>query len=674
MQVLRFHLLSRLLYVPGFLIERPYFLSPTPPVGRTYFIGGKTLKRKGKHSKAVLCALLSSAVLCQIPGMSWAEGEDNLFDFDPIVVTATKTPVKLSESNANMTVITRKDIEEQHYADLSEALRNVPGVTINNYGTGIGHEASNMLRINGSDKIVVLVDGVRVDAAGVNFAAAAYSDLDNVEKIEVLKGAAASLYGANAKGGVIQIITRKAEGNKSTLTYTGGSYDKENYAFMNQGKAGDYSWVVTSQKDIMGDYKDANGTAVPEHRNAETTTFKLTKAINEKSDITFDYQKYQSDYMYSGTNENLNWRNLGNVDNSNWKLIYNNQLTDNLKNRLTFYNGVYDNWFQWSNNAGTSMEKVKTMRLQDEFTQTLADNHTVTGGFEYSRDKVVSKGNKKLSNSAYYVQDEWNLDRQWKLTSGVRYDDSAQYGSNTSPHVNLGYKANEDTSYYVSYNKYFIVPTPDQVFNNTYGNNNLKAEKGDNLEFGVNHRLSDTLSTTFHMFKRSSSNAVFYDYNLWKYVNSDEKVHGWDIQLNKQVTKQLSTYVGYTHTTIDATIQQAENVDGYVPKGYWNVGADYRQERYDIHLQGRGVSDKTGPQNGTAYSNYFPESTYWVWDFALNYKLSKDAKTFLRVNNLFNKFYAEQSNASNRPGWGGNPGEWYTSPGRNYQLGVQYQF
>lgn len=635
------------------------------------------MKRKGKHSKAVLCALLSSAVLCQIPGISWAEGEDNQFDFDPIVVTATKTPVKLSESNANLTVITRKDIEEQHYSDLSEALRNVPGVTINNFGTGIGYEASNMLRINGSDKIVVLVDGVRVDAAGVNFAAAAYGSLDNVERIEILKGAAASLYGANAKGGVIQIITRKAEENKSTLTYTGGSYDKENYAFMNQGKSGDYSWVVTSQKDIMGDYRDANGTTVPEHRNAETTTFKLTKAINEKSDITFDYQKYQSDYMYSGTNYYLSQRNPGNMDSYNWKLIYNNQLTDNLKNRLTFYNGVYDNTFQtndpyWGMGIGTSWTKVKTLRLQDEFTQTFADNHTVTGGFEYSRDKVVSSGNKKISNSAYYVQDEWDLDRQWKLTSGIRYDDSTQYGSNTSPHVNIGYKASDETNYYISYNKYFIVPTPYQVFNDTYGNYNLKAEKGDNLELGVNHQLSDTLSTTFHLFRRDSSNAVGFDMSSYKYVNFDEKAHGWDIQLNKKLTEQLSTYIGYTHTTIDPTVERSQNVDGCIPKGYWNVGVDYRQEKYDVHLQGRGVFDKPGPQNSAAYSNYFPENTYWVWDLALNYKITPNTKTFLRVNNLFDKFYAEQSYA--RSDYGGSPGEWYTSPGRNYQLGVQYQF
>lgn len=631
----------------------------------------------------MLCAVLSSAVLCQIPGISWAEGEDIPFDFDPIVVTATKTPVKLSESNANMTVITRKEIEEQHYADLSQALRNVPGVTINNYGTGVGYESANMLRINGSDKIVVLVDGVRVDAAGANFAAAAYSDLDHVERIEVLKGAAAALYGANAKGGVIQIITRKAEGNKSTLTYTGGSYDKENYAFMNQGKAGDYSWVVTSQKDIMGDYKDAHGTTVPGHRNADTTTFKLTKAINEKSDVTFDYEKYQSDYMQSGTNYHLSGRNPGNMDKYNWKLIYNNQLTDSLKNRLTFYNGIYDNSYQYQYEyygtlyTDSNWLKVKTTRLQDELTQTFGDNHTVTGGFEYSRDKVVSKGNKKLSNSAYYVQDEWNLDKRWKLTSGVRYDDSDQYGSNTSPHVNLGYKANEDTNYYASYNKYFIVPTPDQVFNNTYGNNNLKAEKGDNLELGVNRKLSDTLNATFHVFKRDSRNAVVYDPNIGiygQYVNADEKAHGWDLQLNKQLTKQLSTSVGYTHTSIDSNVGYAENVNGFIPKGYWNIGVDYRQEKYDVHLQGRGIIDKLGPQNSSVYSDFFPENTYWIWDLAMNYKVTKDTRAFLRINNLFDKFYAEMSNSYTGASYGGHPNEWYTSPGRNYQVGVQYQF
>lgn len=629
------------------------------------------------RGRVMLCTLIGSMLLFEFPGTSLAEEQEEIFFLDPLVVTATKTPVRLSESNANMTIISRKEIEDNHYSNLTEALRTVPGVTINNFGTGIGYEQSNMLRINGSDKIAVLVDGVRVDAAGVNFAASAYSNLDNVERIEILKGSAAALYGANAKGGVIHIITRKATENKTALTYTGGSYGKENYSFMNQGKSGDYSWFITSQKDIMGDYKDANGTTVPEHRNAETNTFKLTKIINDRSDITFDYRQYQSDYMYSGTNHYLNQRNPGSMDNYDWKLIYTNQLTDSLQNRLTFFDGVYDNTFQTQDpyfgyGISTSWTKVKTLRLQDEFTQKYAERHTIVGGFEYSQDKVVSSENKKLSNSAYYIQDEWNFDQRWKLTSGMRYDDSSQYGSNTSPHMNIGYKANEDTNYYVSYNKYFIVPTPYQVFNNVYGNYNLKAEEGDNLEFGVNHKLSNTLSAAFHVFKRDSSNAVGFDMNSYKYVNFDEKAHGWDVQLNKRLTERVNTYVGYTHTTVDSTVERSRNVDGYIPKGYWNVGVDYQQDKYDVHLQGRGVVDKSGPQNSYTYDSYFPENTYWVWDLAVNYKIAKDTKTFLRVNNLFDKFYAEQSYA--RSDYGGSQGEWYTSPGRNYQLGIQYQF
>lgn len=128
---------------------------------------------------------------------------------DEYVVTATRTPIESFKTNANVNIISKEQIERQHYENLQDALRDVPGVQILDYGRS-GYEMSSALRINGSESVVVLVDGVRVNQANVaTFPATVFSALDNVEKIEVLKGTASTLYGSDAKGGVINIITKK---------------------------------------------------------------------------------------------------------------------------------------------------------------------------------------------------------------------------------------------------------------------------------------------------------------------------------------------------------------------------------------------------------------------------------------------------------------------------------
>jgi vitamin B12 transporter len=616
-----------------------------------------------------------------MPNVFAAEKEEQEpYSFDQVVVTATKTPVKAFEANANVTVVTREEIEKNHYHDLVEVLRDVPGVAVYNYGGGIGYEQANGLRINGAKEIVVLVDGIKVNAATSGpFPFSAYSALENIERIEVLKGSASALYGSDAKGGVINIITRKAEGNKTSLTLTGGSYDKENYSLLNQGKSDDFSWVIMSQKDILGDYKDGNGVTIPQHRNSETNSLKLTKVVNEASDITLMYDSYKANYRYSGSAHGIDNHRTGTADNSSWKLIYNSKLSEKKHNQLSFFNSEYDTTYgkgSIDGLYGLSSTRVKTLGIQEQFTQNLGDKHVATAGFDFNQDKVLTMNDVKLTNRALYLQDEWNMTRQWKLTSGVRYDNHSDFGSHTTPHINLGYKQSDNTNYYVSYSEFFIAPTPYQLYNATYGSRNLKPENGRTVEAGINHKFDNTLTGTFHVFQRNSNDVVGFSYADWKYHNIDEeKAHGWDVQLNKKFSNDFSGFVGYTQTTVESPGKQ-DNASGYIPKGAWNLGVNYRQDKYDVVLLGRGIIDRVGPTPSNGLPA-LPTDTYWIWDAAINYKITKETRAFIKVNNIFDKYYAEYSNVAygnSSSSYAPIAGDWWSSPGRNYQIGIQYQF
>jgi len=648
-----------------------------------------------KKRKALVCALVSGIVLCQMPGMTYAE-EQNEYTLDQVVVTATKVPETTFNANADIAVITHDDIAKNHYHDLSEALRNVPGVTVNNFGGGVGYEQVNALYINGSPEILVLIDGVRANVNGStlnNFPASGYS-LDNIDRIEVLKGSASALYGSDAKGGVINIITRKAESNSTTVTLTGGSYGKEDYSFNNQGKSGDYSWVITGQKDLLGNYQDAHGVTVPQNLNATSGSFKLTKKINDDSDLTFSYDNYQAAFTYFDPYPMAGPATIdtGTARNADYTVTYNYKFSEDAHNQLVLYDRTHDTNYAINDPNNNLLMNLQTVGVQDQYTQKLGSAHTITTGLDIYQDKIINYADafgddysgKSITNRALYLQDEWQLTGKWKLTSGIRDDDNSMFGNHVTPSVNLGYKQNDHTDYYISYKEFFVAPPQADLFFPIVdgGNPNLKPETGHTLEEGINNKFDNSLTGTFHLFQRQSTNAVgwenipFYG-NYWgQFANiGSEMAHGWDVQLNKKFNDHLNATIGYTFTIVDANAVDSANVDGMIPQGAWKVGLNYQQAKYDVALQGRGMIHMPGPAETTLipYPS-FPVNTYWVWDMALNYQVTKNTKAFIKLNNLFNQYYAEQTNVPYEMTAPYVPGQWWASPGRNYQIGVEYQF
>lgn len=154
--------------------------------------------------------------------------EEYVFEMAPVVVTANRMNENLVDARADISVVTSRQIEKLHLNTVEDALRTVPGTQYLNYGgNGLNANLSG-IRINGSKDIILLVDGVRVtDFNGANNSGYMYSSLlnnmDNVERIEVLRGSAGALYGSGAKGGVINIITKNPGEKKTTVDIARGT-------------------------------------------------------------------------------------------------------------------------------------------------------------------------------------------------------------------------------------------------------------------------------------------------------------------------------------------------------------------------------------------------------------------------------------------------------------------
>ena len=213
------------------------------------------------------------------PAASTYQGESNgtpVFTLGQVVVTANRVPQPILEAKADLSIVSRDEIEALHMESIEDTLRTIPGVQFLNYGSNGLNANLSGIRINGSNDIIILVDGVRLnDFKGAGSSGYAFTSLlnnmDNVERVEVLRGSAAVMYGSGAKGGVINIITRKPTSNTASMDIARGSFGKEAYKFNAMGVKGKIRYQVYDDKSIEGSTKDASGKVWPGHSNTKSS-------------------------------------------------------------------------------------------------------------------------------------------------------------------------------------------------------------------------------------------------------------------------------------------------------------------------------------------------------------------------------------------------------------------
>lgn len=623
----------------------------------------------------------SLAVLSLSGGAFCVEAADMpVYTLDGIVVTASRVPEKKIDSNADVSVVTSKEIEEKHYDNVSEAVKHVPGVTIFSQGASAQVGMSNQIYINGSKNVVILVDGMRRNTNGNSLSTADIGDMvnmDSIDHIEVLKGSASTLYGSDAQGGVINIITKKAknDGVRTTLRTSFGNESREKYSLHNEGREENVFWNVDAGKELQGKYKDGWGRRVINHLNAEHYNVKLGYDLGNDSDVVFNYEKYTSDYIRPNSGTNDTTRARGKKDNDSVSLQYKAKLNDRLTNQFS----IYRNNTHINDNYTTSYlcdMKMRTTGISDQLTYTM-DRQTITGGFDWYKDEIpYYKGTPdvegtSITNTAFYLQDKIDLTDKMECAPGIRIDHHSEFGTHTSPSLSVGYKQNEKTNYYINYKSFFAAPSLFHLYS-SYGNKDLDPEEGNTVEFGVNHRFTDSLDGTFNVFHTHAKNLIDYDYTTSRYKNSGKtNANGFSLSLNKEFSRHWNASLGYSYLHMQAKAGENINNDGALPESTLHVNVSYKADKFNASLDGRGVMNRYGSKESPEMRNY---SSYWVWDMAANYHFTKNATLFARVNNIFDQFYTDVGSSYGPSADPTQWQDWYSAPGRNFEVGMQFTF
>ena len=650
----------------------------------------KISRRKATACMAVGCALLLQTSLAFAAAEAAETASTNL---DQVVVTANRIPSRLSEAAANVAVVTREEIEKKNYSTVIDVLKDVNGVAITSQGFA-GAEQHALL--NGDQRVVIMVDGRRLNfnkLAG-NYERATYDlnalpMLDNVERIEILKGAGSAQYGSDAVGGVINIITRAGKQNRTTLDINQGSWGTGNYSLTTEGSQKDWSWFVAAGKSHQNSFSYKNyrtGEVVKMPNSAfdkNNLTIRLDKKINADSSLTFNFEHVDD-------HKGQPWGAISSFKSDDYlnSLSNNVAITYNYKQKteLPAYVRAYQNYYRydmhsyntwslaWENYLYTNRE----YGLEWKDGWRLDKNNMLAAGLEWRNTSITYINNysdKSITNVGAYVEDKMSLGKRWTLTPGVRYDNHSLFGGHTTPRASLNYKADADTDIYLSWGQVFNAPTTDDLFWPyssmggwiVAGNPNLKPETGNTTTLGINKKLNKTTSMKASYFYSDLKDAIRWDstviggtyYSTPSNVDSMKK-QGAEISLETKLSPEWRLSAGYSWLKMESKAGSAANyvadVTNPQPNGY-RLGVNYAQKAWDVSLNLTGATGRSLER--------FSSSSYWVLDLAVNYKIDKNAKLYFKWNNITNQAYEVWGNSSI-----GN----FPMPASNWQIGLKYSF
>lgn len=613
------------------------------------------------------------------PEPTAADFDEMSFELAPIVVTASRMEESILKAKADMSVVGREEIEQMHMDNVEEVLRTVPGVQFLDYGSnGLNANVSG-IRINGSKDVVILVDGVRVNdfkgagSSGYMFAAL-MNNMDNIERVEVMRGSAATMYGSGAKGGVINIITRRPEGAKTVIDIAKGSFGKEAYKFNTQAAKDKVSYNIYHDRTISGTSKDGSGKEWPGQSNTKSSGAKFEYKFNDANKLTLNYETIGSNF--SGTDLVYGGHYVGMYDSSSVTLKHDWQINDQWSNSLMYRATKEKSSWDKPGGEDTDISEPITSNLEyklysDNF-KYQTDRYTMVGGIEYSKGKD-NTNHKETSNTSLFLQGDWELVPHVTLSGGIRHDRPDSYECHNSISYKLGWDITEKDTLYAGRSDYYILPSLTQLYDHKYGNADLRASEGRTTSIGYNHEFTPDNYMMLSWFETKSGVGMTMnsttdkdDPNYGQYQNSIGGIsRGWNAQYNARLSDAVTVKLGWAHLFYD---EKDSFTQGYAPKDKATFGVYYDKNKFSAAFDGfYFIRDKRGMKEGI---KGWPSDKYGVYNLALNYTADKQTKFYVKVDNIFNKLWAEHTDVI----WGGGADSWYAMPGRSFIVGMQYTF
>jgi outer membrane cobalamin receptor len=611
--------MKRLPFNPNEKVFSPFYLfSPSPyplPSGervreRSGLVGQaiKAWLRKASsfsifHSSLIIRHLSFEIAfgLALILGLFLSSGAEELsegsvgsvYELEPIVVTATRYPEYLKNIPAFATVLTKENLRLTSSLSLSDGLKNISGIDIKSTG-GFGGVSTFSLRGSSASQVLVLLDGRPLNYINTGVFNLFDFPTEQVERIEIVRGPLSSLYGANALGGVVNIISQIPKETKATGSLSFGTFNTQAYSL---DLSGNYKKLKLSwggeRKSSDNDRKNSQLCNFTTHTklfflpsskingeiflNTQNDRMGVPGVVPDPDDIPkygdrevnslFDRQKdrnYSVDLTFNFAPQP--------------KKIFSAKLY--LDRRKMSYHTVYDNYdFTYFNSVKTIEDYTYKTKTEGGFVQysmpifkkseVKSQQNTLTFGCDFRRDKLDA------SQSTHYAPDSvtslpdtlifwrpetktlgfwgtgnFSFNNRWTFQVGMRLDDHSLYPSEVSPNLGLIYHFNSNHSIKFSWGKAYKAPAFNDLFWPDGGNPKLLPEKGYAFETSFNSS-TDRISAQISFFYKTVKNLIVWlplgKNGQWQPFNVDRyKGRGIEINLDSKLDEKTNLSINYT--------------------------------------------------------------------------------------------------------------------------------
>ena len=429
--------------------------------------------RGKKETMSLLSRLAMVTLGLVLVASGWTEAQENkeesVLELEKIVITATRTPHLLKNVPVSTTVITEKEIEQTGASTLAEALENVAGMRVTYLGS-TGSLSTALIRGSTADKVLVLIDGRGLNPAASGVVDLGFLPVQDIERIEVVRGPFSSLYGANALAGVINIITKPTpEKGQTQIGLSYGTYETSEYTLTHGGRLDKTGYFLTANLgDSAGDRENSSS-------NKTHATAKLTYQVDDSSGFSLLAGHSHRDTGVPGptTFPSLSAQQQ---DQRNFlDFSYHKDLKGGArllaKTFIEQYDICYKNPEAW---GGPMRDTTKDLASGAQIQYSLPwGRHLPTVGLELKQNRVKATtidgtsrigGSRKLDTVSLYLQDEMNLSPRLVLVPGLRYDNHSAYASQSSPRLSLLYFLGQNTRLRTSYGQAFRPPTVNELY------------------------------------------------------------------------------------------------------------------------------------------------------------------------------------------------------------------
>jgi outer membrane receptor for ferrienterochelin and colicins len=616
-------------------------------------------------------------------------------EMEKTVVTATRTEVSLKEAPGAITIISAEDIKDMTANDIMDIVRETAGVSL--IGRGVGGRTVVSIRGLESRQTLILIDGKRVAASDPVFGHSDFEQnwvpIESIERIEVVRGPLSALYGSEAMGGVINIITKKATGQWHGSVKAGGGVRADDNGGENLSYGAYLAGPLAKDKiglDISAEYirdentpdpDDSQYTEIEEKEVSSVSarlTFTPTKNHTLEAGLTLVSDERRRDTVSRGNN----YEDIYGLDKTIYSLDWQGTIGP-ARSSVTLYRSDIDKDGRKEYESGAVTEYPERLinDVLDAQTTFGIGSNLLTLGAEFRKEELEStsllEGRDEVTHQALFIQDELPLfgDRLL-LTPGVRWDDHETFGSEVSPRLYALYKITDRINLKAGYGHAFRAPTVKQVSEGYYaangphiflGNPDVEPEKSNAYEVGAEYFGKNMFARAI-FFYNAIDNLIAYDQ-----IGTDGSSRIYiAANVDKAETRGAETEVGVTlphgfelsaaYTYLDA--EDTENDVRLTGKPRHSVSAKLKHSWAAWGLSSSLRVQYIGDQVLEDDDGELEETPdYALWHFSARKQLPMDIEVQVGVDNITDVRLADETDLFA-----------YEERGRFYYANLRYSF